>query len=69
MEAGAMSLSMPGTALALTLHVAGMVVTMGIVSVLVYDHFATSLLRRTWLNVDRVWAAAFIVAGALTLVS
>jgi hypothetical protein len=69
MEASALDLSMSGTALALTLHVAGMLVTMGVVSVLVYDHFGTSLLRRTWINLDRVWAAAFIVAGALTLVS
>jgi hypothetical protein len=69
MEASAMGLSMSGTALALTLHVAGMLLTMGVVSVLVYDHFGTSLLRRTWLNLDRVWAAAFIVAGALTLIS
>ena len=69
LHAGVLDLSMPGTALALLLHVGGMVVTMGIVAVLVYDRFGTSLLRRTWLNLDRVWAGAFLVAGALTLVS
>ena len=69
MHASIFDLSMPATALALAVHVAGMVVTMGIVAVLVYDRFATSILRRTWLNLDRVWAGAFIVAGAFTLVS
>ena len=69
LHAGVLDLSMPGTALALALHVAAMIATMGVVSILVYDRFATTLLRRTWLNLDRVWAAAFLVAGALTLVS
>jgi hypothetical protein len=69
MHAGVLGLSMPSTALALMVHVAAMIATMGLVSVLVYDRFATSILRRTWLNLDRVWAAAFLVAGGLTLVS
>jgi len=68
-HAGLLDLSMPATALALSVHVLAMVSVMGVVSILVYDRFGTSLLRRTWLNVDRVWAAAFIAAGALTLVS
>jgi hypothetical protein len=69
LHAGTPELSMPGLALALTLHVAGMVATMGVVSVLVYDHFGTRLLRRTWLNLDRLWATAFLAAGAWTLIS
>jgi hypothetical protein len=42
---------------------------MGIVAVVVYDRFGTALLRRTWLNLDWLWAGAFIVAGVVTFVT
>jgi hypothetical protein len=43
-----------------------MLVVMGVVAVLVYDRFGLSVLRRSWLNLDAVWAGAFVVAGLIT---
>ena len=54
-------------ALGLLLHVAAMVVVMGIVALVVYDRVGVAVLRKAWINLDGVWAAAFVVAGVLTL--
>jgi hypothetical protein len=62
-------LSLPETGLAILLHVGTMLLVMGIVAVVVYDRFGTALLRRTWLNLDWLWAGAFIVAGVVTFVT
>lgn len=56
-------------AAALTVHVGAMLVVMAIVSVLVYEKLGLAFLRRAWVNSDRVWAAAFVVAGVVTLLS
>jgi len=53
--------------LAITVHVGAMLLVMGVVAVLVYEKLGLSFLRRAWINSDQVWAAAFVVAGALTL--
>jgi hypothetical protein len=60
-------LSIPASALALLLHVAMMVTVAGTIAVLVYDRYGLSILRRTWINLDGVWAAAFVIAGVVTL--
>jgi hypothetical protein len=60
------ALSIPASALALVLHVAAMVAVMGVLALLVYDRYGVSILRKAWINLDGVWAAAFIVAGVLT---
>jgi hypothetical protein len=63
-------LSSLGTAAAvLVVHVGAMLVTMGFVAVLVYEHFGVSILRKAWLNTDHLWAGAFVVAGTVTLFS
>jgi hypothetical protein len=54
------------SALGLVLHVGAMVAVMGFVALLVYDRFGVAILRKAWINLDGVWAAAFIVAGVLT---
>jgi hypothetical protein len=54
-------------ALALTLHAGAMLVVMGIVALAVYEKLGVAVLRRAWLNTDHLWAAAFVMAGALTL--
>jgi hypothetical protein len=59
-------LSVGTTLLAVSVHVAAMLAAMALVSVVVYDRFGTALLRRAWLNLDGVWAGAFIVAGVVT---
>ena len=54
-------------ALGLVLHVAAMVAVMGVVALVVYDRVGVAILRKAWINLDGVWAAAFVVAGVLTL--
>ena len=43
-----------------------MLAVMGAISLVVYDRFGTALLRKAWLNLDWLWAGAFIVAGVVT---
>ncbi|UGS36871.1 hypothetical protein [Capillimicrobium parvum] len=59
-------LSVITTVLAVSVHVAAMLAVMGAISLVVYDRFGTALLRKTWLNLDWLWAGAFIVAGVVT---
>ena len=59
--------SLAADGVGLVLHVAAMVLVMGVVAVLVYDRLGVAVLRKAWLNTDQLWAAAFIVAAAITL--
>ena len=61
--------SRPTSGLALVLHVGAMVAVMALIAVLVYDRWGLGILRRSWINLDGVWAAAFVVAGLVTLFS
>ena len=54
-------------AAAVLLHTLAMLLAMGAVAVLVYDKLGLGVLRRAWVNLDLVWAAAVVVAGAATL--
>ena len=54
-------------AAAVLVHTLAMLVVMGAVAVLVYDKLGVGVLRKAWINLDLLWAAAFVVAGALTL--
>ncbi len=54
-------------ALGLMLHVGAMVLVMGVVAVLVYEKLGVAVLRSAWINLDGVWAGAFVLAGVLTL--
>ncbi len=49
------------------LHVAAMVLVMGAIAVVVYEKVGLEVLRRAWVNTDRLWAGVFIVAAAVTL--
>jgi hypothetical protein len=59
-------MSLAGSGIAVLLHVGAMVAVMGAVAVLVYDRWGVSVLRRSWVNLDAVWAGAFVVAGLIT---
>lgn len=48
-------------------HTLAMVLTAGAVALLVYEVVGLSVLRRAWLNLDRVWAFALVGAGAATV--
>jgi hypothetical protein len=63
------SLSLPGSALGLLLHVTSMILVMGVVAVLVYDRVGVAVLRRAWVNTEWLWAGAFVLAGLVTLVT
>jgi hypothetical protein len=52
---------------AVGVHTASMAIAMGVVAVLVYDKLGLGVLRRAWLNLDRVWATALAAAGAVSL--
>jgi hypothetical protein len=52
---------------AIAVHTTAMLVAMGLVAVLVYDKLGLGVLRRAWLNLDRVWASAVVAAGAVSL--
>jgi hypothetical protein len=68
-QLGLPGLGLAEGAFALLLHVGAMVAVMGVVAVLVYDRFGVAFLRKSWVNTDGIWAASFIVAGMLTLVT
>lgn len=38
-------------------------------TIAVYEIVGPAVLRRAWFDLDRVWAAALITAGAVTLVT
>ncbi|MEV5574700.1 hypothetical protein AB0L06_32085 [Spirillospora sp. NPDC052269] len=48
-------------------HTLAMFVTAGIIALLVYDVLGLTVLRRAWLDLDRVWAVALVGAGAFAL--
>ena len=52
----------------LAVHSGAMLVVMGAIALAVYEVFGVGFLRRGWINLDVVWAAALIAAGVLTLV-
>jgi hypothetical protein len=60
------SLSIPQSGLAITLHVGAMLLVMSVVAIAVYETVGVSILRRAWLNLDAVWAGAFVLAGVVT---
>jgi hypothetical protein len=49
------------------LHTAAMFVMMGVMAIIVYEKLGLMILRRAWLNVDRIWALMLFVSAGLTL--
>lgn len=54
-------------AAAATLHVAAMLLVMGVVSIVVYEKVGLGVLRRGWFNLDLGWSFVLIASGAVTL--
>ncbi|XRQ02896.1 hypothetical protein ACN3XK_40640 [Actinomadura welshii] len=50
-------------------HTLSMFAVAGVIAVLVYEVAGQAVLRRTWFDLDRVWAVALIGAGAFTVVT
>ena len=55
--------------LGIALHVGAMLLVMGVVAVIVFEKLGLRILGRAWLNTDGLWAATFVLAGAITLVT
>lgn len=53
---------------AVGLHTLAMFATMAAVALVVYDRLSLMILKRTWFNVDLLWAGALVVAGGIALV-
>jgi hypothetical protein len=47
-----------------TVHTAAMLVVAGAIAWLVYRRLGVAVVRQAWFNLDRLWAAALIAAGA-----
>jgi len=52
---------------AVAVHTLAMFSVMAAVAVVVYERLGLMILKRTWFNVDLLWAGALVGAGALTL--
>jgi threonine/homoserine/homoserine lactone efflux protein len=56
-------------ALAAAVHSAAMILMTGTVAVLVYDVLGLSVLRKWWVNVDKLWAVSLVGAGTVVLLT
>jgi hypothetical protein len=49
------------------LHTLGYLVVTATVALLVYRKFGLAMLRRSWINLDLIWAIALVVTGCVAL--
>jgi hypothetical protein len=49
------------------LHTAAMLAVMGPVAIAVYDWIGLGILRKAWINVDKLWAATLMGSGLIVL--
>lgn len=64
---GSASIALPAAdLLAVAVHTGAMLVVMGMIALLVFDLVGLAILRRAWINLDRVWAGSLVAVGALT---
>jgi hypothetical protein len=52
---------------AVGVHTLAMFAVMAAVALMVYDRLGLTILKRTWFNVDLIWAGALVGAGVVTL--
>jgi hypothetical protein len=53
--------------LATGIHTTGYLVVTGLIAWVVYSKFGLEILRKAWLNLNLIWAAALVVTGLVTL--
>ncbi|MDQ3590556.1 MAG: hypothetical protein M3392_10030 [Actinomycetota bacterium] len=53
---------------AVGLHTMALFAVMGVIAVVVYEKLGVMILKRTWFNLDLLWAGALVGAGLITLV-
>jgi hypothetical protein len=49
------------------IHTLGYFTVTGGAALLVYQKFGLAMLRRSWFNLDLIWAIALVVTGAVAL--
>ncbi len=49
-------------------HTVAMIAVAGTIALLVYEIIGLRILRSAWINLDRIWAYALVVAGVATVV-
>jgi len=49
------------------LHTLAMFAVMGVIAIVVYEKLGVMILKRTWFNVDLLWAGTLVAAGVITL--
>jgi hypothetical protein len=54
--------------LATGVHTVGYLVVTAFIAMLVFEKLGVGILRRVWINLDVIWAAALIATGAITLI-
>jgi hypothetical protein len=59
--------NLPSASLAVGIHTAGYLIVTALIAVIVYERVGLAVLRKAWVNVDLVWAAALVVAGLVSL--
>ena len=57
----------PGVWAVTVVHGSSYLLTTAAIAVVVYEKVGLGMLRRAWVNVDLVWAAALVLTGLLTL--
>jgi hypothetical protein len=62
------ALSLGDGLLAVGVHTVAMLLVMGAIAVVVFEKLGLAILRRAWVNLDLVWAAALVAAGLITLI-
>ena len=67
MRFGIEGLSVTGELVAVVVHTGAMLLVMGAVALVVFEKLGLAILRRAWVNLDRIWAGGLVGAGALTL--
>ncbi|MCC7369876.1 MAG: hypothetical protein IT306_15720 [Chloroflexi bacterium] len=53
---------------AIGVHTLSMLVVMAALAIVVYQRVGLKILRSAWLNLDRIWAIALVITGAVTIV-
>jgi hypothetical protein len=61
--AGVVGAAVAPAVAAVAVHTAAMLAVAGVIAVVVFDRVGLDFLRRSWFNIDLLWAVALIVAG------
>ncbi len=60
-------LSLADALVATAVHSLAMLLVAGLVAIVVYEVVGLRILRSAWINLDRIWAFALLVAGGITV--